>query len=287
MSFDQHRQWTENLGPADGSDPVILAAGDIAERGGKMRETGALVAAAVAASPGALVLALGDNAYDSGTRQELEDHFQPSWGGFKDRLWTCPGNHDYRSADALPHYDFFGTRAGPDRRGYYSLNVGAWHLVCLNSEIARGQGSDQIKWLNEDLRRNKDRPILAFLHKPRFSSGTHGNDASQIDFWHALFQRNAEIVLCGHDHHYERFDPQDPESNFVARGIREFLIGTGGKGLRNSRKKEKPSVVRRFDTHGVLQLTLHKDSYDWTFLAVGSGFVDASSQSVPVNVHFQ
>src|SRR5688572_4958887 len=283
MPFNEHREWTEVLNPPDGSDPVILIAGDIGEEGGSISATAELLDRV----PGALVFALGDNAYDSGTTHELNEHFKPSWGRFKDRMWTCPGNHDYRSAEALPHYQFFGERAGPDKLGYYSLNVGAWHLVCLNSEIKRNAQSDQIRWLKKDLLRNRERPILAFFHRPRFSSGTHGNDPSQIDFWHALFQRNAEIVVNGHDHHYERFEPQDPESNFVARGIREFLVGTGGKSLRRSSKKEKHSVVRIFETHGVLQMTLRRESYEWQFLSVRPGFTDASSRPVAVNVHFQ
>jgi hypothetical protein len=133
---------------------------------------------------------------------------------------------------------------------------------------------------------NRDKPVLAFFHKPLFTSGTHGNDQSQIDFWHTLFQRNAEIVLNGHDHNYERFDPQDPESNFVARGIREFVVGTGGKSLRKSSKKEKHSIVRRFDRHGVLRFTLRPDAYEWEFMSVNGDFVDASTNPVPINVHF-
>jgi hypothetical protein len=243
----------------------------------------------IAGMPDALVLALGDNAYQDGTAQEFEDHYRPSWGRFNDRVWTCPGNHDYHSMDEtpFPFYDFFGERAGPDKLGYYSLNVGAWHLVCLNSEISRDQESDQITWLKADLLRNKEKPILAFFHRPLFSSGTHGNDSSQIEFWHTLFQRNAEIVLNGHDHHYERFDPQDPESNFVARGIREFVVGTGGKSLRWVTGIEKHSVVRNDDTHGVLLLTLRPTSYEWRFLAVRPPFTDESSGPVDINVHFE
>lgn len=283
MPFNEHRVWTENLGPADGSDPVVIAAGDIAEDGGQMSATAALVARV----PGALVLALGDNAYADGTPQEFAQHYRPFWGPFTDRLWTCAGNHDYhsRGLNPFPFYDFFGDRAGPDTEGYFSLNVGAWHLVCLNSETARDQQSEQIRWLKADLLSHKDRPILAFFHSPRFSSGRHGNDTSQIDFWHTLFQRNAEIVLNGHDHHYERFDPQDPESNFVAAGIREFVIGTGGKSLRDTRRKEKHSVVR-LNAHGVLQLTLHPDSYEWTFIGVQPQSADGSNAPVPINMHF-
>ena len=287
MPFNEHRDWTENVGQEAGGDVIVVAAGDIGDEGGRMQETAGKIAEVLQSAPRAIVLALGDNAYDSGTRDELNTHYKPSWGRFEQNTWTCPGNHDYRSSDALPFYAFFGDRAGPDKRGYYSLNAGPWHMVALNSEIARNQQSDQIGWLKNDLLRNKDKPILALFHKPRFSSGTHGSDETQIAFWHALFQRNAEIILNGHDHHYERFDPQDPESNFVTRGIREFLVGTGGKSLRRSSKREKHSVVRHFDAHGVLRLTLRRDSYDWEFLSIGQTFVDASQQPVPINVHFQ
>ena len=283
MPFNEHRVWTENLGPADG-DPVVVAAGDIAERGGGMPETAKLITRV----PGALVLALGDNAYPNGTPEEFRDHYKPSWGPFQDRLWTCPGNHDYhsRGLTPFPFYDLFGERAGPDTEGYFSLNVGAWHLVCLNSEIARNQASEQIRWLKADLLRHRERPILAFFHSPRFSSGRHGSDKSQIDFWHTLFERSAEIVLNGHDHHYERFDPQNPEANFVATGgIREFVVGTGGKSLREPRRAEKHSIVR-LKTHGVLQLTLHPDSYEWKFIDAQSRVADASAAPVPINLHF-
>lgn len=284
MAFNEHRVWTDNLGPADGSDPVVIAAGDIAEDNGEMAKTGELIASL----PHTLVLALGDNAYPDGTSKELNDLYEPSWGRFQDRVWTCPGNHDYHSSHLrpFPHYHFFGERAGPDTLGFYSLNVGQWHLVCLNSEIKRDERSAQIAWLRADLLRHKDRPILAFFHSPRFSSGTHGSDKRQMDFWHALFQRNAEIVLNGHDHHYERFEPQDPESNFVVRGIREFVVGTGGKELRKVTNQVKHSIVRHWTSHGALRLTLHRDSYEWRFHAVTPGFTDASRQPVPINVHF-
>jgi acid phosphatase type 7 len=283
MAFNEHREWVGNIGPADGSDPIVIAGGDIAMKNGTMAQTANLITAV----PQALVLALGDNAYDDGTREELDEHYDPAWGRFKDRTWTCPGNHDYHSADVrpFPHYAYFGERAGPDLLGYYSLNVGAWHLVCLNSEIARDARSEQIAWLKADLLRNSGKPILTFFHKPLFTSGSHGNDPTQIHFWHALFQRNAEIVLNGHDHDYERFDPQDPEANFVARGIREFIIGTGGKSLREVGRPQKHSVVRNGRVHGVLQLTLRRTSYEWRFLGVKPGFTDFSPAPVPINTH--
>jgi hypothetical protein len=285
MAFNEHREWKEILGPPDGKEVVIFAAGDIGEEGGRMKETALLIEN----EPNALVLALGDNAYRDGTAGEFETHYKPFWGRFNDRVWACAGNHDYHSKHVrpFPHYHFFGERAGPDTKGFYSLNVGTWHLVCLNSEIERNQQSEQIKWLKADLLRNRTKPILAFFHTPLFSSGTHGNNPSQIDFWHTLFQRSAEIVLNGHDHNYERFDPQNPESNFVARGgIRQFVVGTGGKSLREPPKKEKHSVVR-FKAHGVLRLVLRRDSYEWTFLSVASALTDASSNPVPINMHFQ
>ena len=283
MAFNEHREWTEDLTPGDGSDPVVIAAGDIGAENGQMHRTATLVADV----PDALVLALGDNAYNDGTTEEFRQHYESTWGRFKDRTWACAGNHDYHSAhiSPFPHYHYFGDRAGPDKLGYYSLNIGAWHLVCLNSEIARDQSSDQIAWLKADLTRNAGRPILAFFHKPLFTSGSHGNDRTQIHFWHTLYQRNAEIILNGHDHNYERFDPQDPESNFVTRGIREFVVGTGGRSLRRTSRRQKHSIVRNFDVWGVLQLTLRRESYEWQFRGVGPEFTDASSSPIPVNVH--
>jgi acid phosphatase type 7 len=256
------------------ADVVLVAAGDIATRNGAMDATAQLLDA----HPGAVVLTLGDNAYDSGTAAEFESWYHSTWGRHKQRTWACPGNHDYRSAHVrpFPFFQYFGDRAGPGQRGYYSVELGDWHLVCLNSEIDRGPESAQLSWLRADLHTHRGKPTLAFFHKPRFSSGTHGSDRQQRHLWQTLCEFRTEIVLNGHEHHYERFTPQDGQGRAAAGGTRQFIVGTGGKELREvASQHETNSALVRDDTFGVLKLTLRPDSYDWQFLPIeGATFDD-------------
>lgn len=271
------------------SSNVILAVGDIA---GKPSENpGAVLTAKLASRlldqhPEATVLMLGDAAYERGEAEEFKKFYKPTWGiqKIKARTWACPGNHEYRTNDGAPYYDYFGERAGPDRTGRYSLSLGGWHIVSLNSEEDHDHGSEQIDWLQENLATRPHPCILAFLHRQLFGSGGHGDDDDLKPFWDVLFQQRAEIVLCGHAHHYERFAPQRPDQTPDQQGIREFIVGTGGRDFHGQTKDTPNSQVRGFNSFGILKLTLHPAAYEWEFIpAEGSTFRDASTAPHPAN----
>ncbi len=272
---------------------VILAVGDMAgsDAGNPgSRKTAALVGSLLRAHPGAKVLALGDNAYSDGTASEYADFYAPVWGGteIKDVTWACAGNHDYHSSGAAPYYDFFKERAGPpDHRGFYSIDLTSWHIVSLNTEEDFRSGSRQLQWLERDLSAHATMPTLAFFHRPRFGSGGHGDSDNPEAFWDVLFQHRVEVVLNGHAHHYERFAPQTPDRRPHPAGIREFIVGTGGRELVKPREpgRRKPnSETADGTTFGVLKLTLAPTSYEWEFVPVpGGAFTDRSPAAHPVN----
>jgi 3',5'-cyclic AMP phosphodiesterase CpdA len=275
--------------------PVVAAAGDIAcdpasrdFHGGK----GAAVACHMGATARLLgrldpvvVLTLGDNQYENGTLAKFRRSYDRSWGRLKGHTRPAPGNHDYRTPRAAGYFDYFGPAAGRRSRGYYSYNVGAWHLIALNSECAHiggcGRGSRQERWLRADLAAHPARCVLAYWHKPRFSSGMHGNNPTYTAFWEALYRAEAEVVLVGHDHDYERFAPQTPHGPADrVRGIREFVVGTGGKTHYGFRTIRANSQVRNSGTFGILRLTLHPSGYDWRFLPEpGKTFTDTGHSS--------
>jgi len=210
---------------------VVIAAGDIAQCDTPLApSTPAMSTALLVESIPGTVLTLGDNVYYEGTAAQFAACYAPTWGRFQSRTNPSPGNHDYETAAAAGYFDYFGDRAGPDRRGYYSFNAGAWHLISLNSNVPATPGSAQDLWLRADLSANLDkRCVLAYWHHPVFSSGPHGNDPTMAGIWQTLYDFNADVVLAGHDHDYERFGPQDASGRVdVARGLRSFVVGTGG-----------------------------------------------------------
>jgi Calcineurin-like phosphoesterase len=259
------------------SDTVILVgAGDIAECGSTGDEA---TAALLDRIPGT-VFTTGDNAYRRGTAEEFARCYGPSWGRHRSRTRPVPGNHDYRSAQGAPYYEYFGAFAGIPGVGYYSYDLGAWHLIALNSNIPMGDGSPQARWLRADLAATPARCVLAYWHHPRYSSGTeHGSDARSAAAWQALYDAGAEIVLGGHEHNYERFAPQGPDAApEAARGIREFVVGTGGADHYPLGPPIANSEVRNNDTWGVLKLTLFPDGYRWEFVPVaGRTFTDTGT----------
>jgi acid phosphatase type 7 len=261
---------------------TLLAAGDIASCASDGDEQ---TAALLDTLPGT-VLTLGDTAYDHGSAEEFARCYLPSWGRFRDRTYPAPGNHDYQTADASGYYGFFGPRAGQPAKGWYSFDLGRWHLIALNSNCdAVGgcrPGSEQERWLRADLAAHRARCTLAFWHHPRFSSGTtHGSDPAVGDLWTALYEAGAEVVLVGHEHNYERFAPLDPLGAVdPARGVREFVVGTGGRSHYGFGPPLPGSEARNSDSFGVLQLTLRPTGYTWRFLpAPGSSFQDSGTGS--------
>ena len=261
---------------------VLIGAGDIADC---MDLSGAeATAKLLEANPGT-VMALGDLAYPNGTADDFRC-YDKTWGRVRLRTRPAVGNHEFHSSGASYYFEYFGPAAGDSKTGYYSYELGTWHVVVLNSECKQvggcGAGSPEEKWLRADLAAHPAGCTLAYFHKPRFSSGlNHGNDPEMTAFWQALYDFNAELVLNGHDHDYERFAPQDPEGRADAkRGIREFVIGTGGKNHRAFGLTKRNSEVRNNDTFGVLKLTLKPTGYEWKFLPeAGKTFTDEGSGS--------
>jgi acid phosphatase type 7 len=263
---------------------VIVAAGDIATCSGTGDDATAKLVGGI---DGATVLTLGDNAYPDGSAEDFEECYEPTWGQFKERTKPIPGNHEYETEGATGYFDYFGEAAGDPDEGYYSYDLGSWHIVALNSncgveEIRCGPGSAQTKWLREDLASSADEGqcTLAYMHHPRFSSGEeHGSTPNLEPLWEALYEAGADVVLSGHEHNYERFAPQDPEGRAdPERGIREFVVGTGGKSHYPIVNTIANSEIHNDENYGVLKLTLHPHSYEWEFVPVeGESFSDSGS----------
>jgi 3',5'-cyclic AMP phosphodiesterase CpdA len=256
-------------------DPVFVGAGDIAYCG----SDGSAATARLLDRIEGTVFTLGDNAYESGSAEQFHECYEPTWGRHKGRTRQSPGNHDYVTPGAAAYYDYFGTNAGPDRRGYYSYDLGAWHIEALNSEIDASSESAQAQWLAADLAAHPAACTLAYWHRPVFSSGSvHGNDPHMQTIWDILAQAGADVILTGHDHIYERFAPQTSDGAADPRGIREFVVGTGGASLYGLGSVKPNSEVRGVGTYGVLKLKLHASAYDWEFIPVeGGDFGDSGS----------
>jgi hypothetical protein len=263
------------------ADPVLVGAGDISKCSHDNDEATAKLLDTI---PGT-VFTLGDNVYGDGTLAEFTDCYRPTWGRHKDRTRPSPGNHDYHVPGAAGYYTYFGKAASPldnnctsHCKGYYSYDLGEWHIIVLNSEIDMSANSPQVQWLRSDLAANPKVCTLAYWHNPRFSSGRHGNSTKSASLWDALYAAGADVILNGHDHTYERFAPQNPNGQADAKGIREFVVGTGGAGLYPFGSPLPNSEVRNNQMYGVLKLTLHPTSYDWQFVPVaGQTFTDAGS----------
>lgn len=261
---------------------VLVGAGDIANC--KMIGGAEATAKIIEAIPGTVV-AMGDLALSNGSAQEFADCYDKTWGAFKSRTRPAPGNHEYHSPGAGPYFAYFGAAAGEPGKGYYSYELGAWHIIALNGECKEiggcERGSPEEQWLRQDLKAHPAACTLAYWHEPLFSSGAaHGNSPIYRDFWRDLYQANGTIVLNGHDHDYERFALQTPEGALDPQhGIREFVVGTGGNHERPFAPTPQPnSEVRMTGTFGVLKLTLRARGYDWQYIPeAGKTFTDAGT----------
>lgn len=274
-------------GPAAAAGPaaVVAAAGDIAcapedprYNGGRgtanacrMADTAALLAGLAAGEGLDAVLLLGDNQYEDGALHRYQASYAPTWGRFRNVTRPAAGNHEYVTPGAAGYFSYFGAAAGEPGKGWYSFDLAGWHVVVLNSNCAAvggcGAGSAQLRWLQADLAAHAGACTLATWHHPRFSSGLHGDDPRTAPFWEALYQAGADVILTGHDHDYERFAPQDPSGRAdPRRGLRQFVVGTGGKDLRPFTRVRPNSESRASDSFGVLKLRLRPGSYDWEFL---------------------
>jgi 3',5'-cyclic AMP phosphodiesterase CpdA len=252
--------------PRAPAPPTLLAAGDVASCSSSGDEA---TAAVLRRQPGTVAV-LGDIAYERGTAEEFARCYAPSWGAFRRRTRPALGNHEYGSPGAAPARAYFGL----PRDGWYAYRLGAWHAVVLNSNCDEvggcERGSRQWRWLRDELRRRPARCTLAYWHHPRWSSGLHGSEEDMADLWSLLAAARADLVLAGHDHHYERFAPID--------GIRSFVVGTGGRSHYPVVRTIAGSEVVNWTTHGVLRLTLRPRRYDWRFLPVaGERFTDSGA----------
>ncbi len=258
---------------------VMVGAGDIAKCDGEGDEGTAALLDGIEGT----VFTLGDNVYERGTAAEYAECYEPTWGRHKARTRPVPGNHEYETPGAAGYFDYFGAAAGERGEGYYSYDVGEWHIVALNSMCREAGGcgpdSPQVRWLKDDLAANRDKACtLAYFHYPLFNAGERGTFPNFVgEFWDVLYAEGADVVLSAHDHNYQRFAPQSPDGAAdPARGIRQFVTGSGGGD--HYEIKDSPENLEAYneDTYGVLKLTLRANDYDWRFVPVEGGtFTDS------------
>ncbi|MFZ0161116.1 MAG: metallophosphoesterase [Kineosporiaceae bacterium] len=228
------------------------------------------------------VLVPGDLQYEQGAAADFAGSYDPSWGRLRAITWPAPGNHEYKTGGAAGYFDYLGAVAGPRGSGWYSIDLGAWHVIALNSNCDEvggcGAGSAQERWLRADLAAHRQACVLAFWHHPRWSHGTHGDTASVGPFMQDLYRAGADVVLTGHDHDYQRFEPRTPDGvRDEARGIRQFVVGTGGRS-HYAINGDTGLEAGNDDTFGVLSMTLRPGGYDWRFVPEpGRTFTDAGS----------
>jgi len=259
--------------------PDVLAAGDIAA----CDSSGDEATADLLDNLEGTILTLGDNAYPDGTTADFANCYAPTWGRHLDRTYPSAGNHEYETEGAAGYFAYFGDRAGKSGEGWYSFDLGAWHLIALNSNCDAiggcGPHSPQAAWLRADLAEHPTNCVLAYWHHPRWSSGDeHGSDPRTDTLWRILFTAGADLVLTAHDHIYERFVPMDATGGAAPTGLTEFVVGTGGRSRYGFGAILPTSATHDNATYGVLQLTLHPDAYDWEFVsASGTRFSDSGS----------
>ena len=216
----------------------------------------------------------GDLAYPSGTAAEYQRCFEPDFGRFRSRFWAAPGNHDYMTAGADPYFTYFADRAGPARRGYYSVRSASWQVLMLNSQIPIGRNTAQFEWVRAELVANPTRCTMAVMHYPFDSSGPNGPNPQLRDLWELMVAQGVDVVVAGHDHLYERQAPQDANGRSdPARGIRLFIAGTGGAPLYNRARAAVNSELL-LSNHGLLRLKLEPALYEWEFQEVNGAVLD-------------
>ena len=283
-----HRAARAVPGGSTATAPVIAAAGDISCYRGDDGEYSCRDKATsdilMRMDPDR-VLVLGDGQYEEGSLWSYRTFYDDTWGRKKGITRPAPGNHEYHTDDASGYFDYFGAAAGPRGKGYYTFTLGTWRIIVLNSncdDVACGEGSAQNNWLEKILAENPSRCSLAIFHHPRFASGAeHGNNTEVAPFWADLYAHHVDVILNGHEHNYERFVAQNPNGvKEGGRGIRQFVVGTGGRSLYGWGTVKRNSEVRNNTTFGVLKMTLHPDRYEWQFVPeAGKTFTDKGQQT--------
>jgi hypothetical protein len=266
-----------NAGGGGAGTPILIGAGDIGLCGSVGSTTSGAEATAKLLDryPGTVFTA-GDNAYMSGSMDEFQRCYDPTWGRHRSRTRPTLGNHEYTSGPSA-YFSYFGSSAG-SVEGYYSYNVGSWRVVALNSEIPSQGGTPQLEWLKNELTARKSPCTAVIWHRPLFSSGRNGDNPDMRDVWRVLYDNNVDVVINGHDHTYERFAPQDPDGRpDPSRGIRQFVVGTGGAMLYEFPRIRANSEARGA-AWGVAMFTLNDGGYSWQFIPVdGASFTDSGS----------
>ena len=260
-------------------DPVLVGAGDIAD----CASDGDEATAALLDGIDGTVFTAGDNVYESASAKTFQECYDTTWGRHKARTRPAAGNHDWRDGGIAAYRDYFGDAAGTGEATWYAYDLGTWRVIVLDSDCEAvggcGPDSPQGIWLASELADTTARCAVAIFHHPRFSSGDeHGNDPAMDPFWRALYTAGVDVIVNGHDHDYERFAPQDPDGHEDReRGIREFVVGTGGRALRGFGEIRANSELRAVVDHGVLALTLRDGSYAWQFHAATTDFSDSGT----------
>jgi len=256
--------------PAEAASNVLVGAGDISSCGNNNDEATAKLLDKISGT----VFTTGDNVYSSGSASQYADCYGPTWGRHKSRTKPTPGNHEYKTSSASAYFDYFNGIAP-----YYAYTRGNWRIYALNSEIDVSATSPQVKWLKADLAANPKLCVMAYWHKPRWSSGAeHGSDSKMQTIWQVLANAGAELVVNGHEHNYERFRPMNRYGKAAPKGMREIVVGTGGASHYGFGTILATSQVRNSDTYGVLRLVLKSTSYSWKFIHVaGKTFTDSGT----------
>lgn len=263
--------------PQAAAAPVLLATGDF----GNCKAPGRKVVAAQLDKEPGTIATLGDHMYDPEGMTGMFECFEANWERHKLRIRPTIGNHDYLTLWGYGYFNYFGQAAGGHGGGYYSYDLGSWHIVVLNSNCSRAggchKGSQQERWLREDLAANKSKCTLAYWHHPLFTSSNRAGKTTLKPFWDALYRYDADVILNAHEHSYQHFDPQDPSGRRDPDdGIRQFVVGTGGARLDHFGERTPNLRTRENDTWGFLKLTLNENGYIWRFVSEpGSRFTDS------------
>lgn len=257
---------------AQTTSAVLVGAGDIASCSNNNDAQTAQLLANISGT----VFTAGDNVYDNGTAAEYTNCYGPTWGVYKSRTKPVPGNHEYNTSGASGYFNYFG---GIPK--YYAYNRGAWRIYALNSEIDTSATSAQVQWLKSDLAANPKNCVMAYWHRPRWSSGSeHGGDSKMQTIWAILYNAKAELVITGHEHNYERFAPMNQNGQAVTNGLREIVVGTGGRSHYGFGTILPASRARNASTYGVIKLTLNSGSYAWKFIPIaGQTYTDSGTTS--------
>ena len=246
---------------------ILVGAGDIAD----CESPGDEATAALLDYIGGTVFTAGDNAYPYGSPFDYATCYDPTWGRHKHRTRPSLGNHEYLTPGAAGYFAYFLENQVAPPFGFYSYDLGRWHVVVLNSNLEYIDPAVQELWLTQDLRAHPTTCTLAYFHHPRFSSGRHGNQPQMQRIWEILYAHGADVVVAGHDHSYERFAPQDAHGRADPRGVRQFVVGTGGAGLYEFHTVQPNSEVRYADGFAVIKFVLHPADYVWELISAPGG----------------